>query len=51
MEFHRRNGNQRRLHRAAETWLSAHPETNGLGVTFEVIAVRAGRLERVPEAF
>ncbi len=42
---------QRRLRRAADTWLAAHPETNGLRVSFEVMAVRDGRLERVPEAF
>ena len=42
---------QRRLRRAADTWLAAHPETNGLLVSFEMMAVRDGRLERVPEAF
>jgi putative endonuclease len=42
---------QRRLRRAADSWLAVHPETNGLLFSFEVIAVRAGRLERVPEAF
>ena len=42
---------QRRLRRAAESWLAAHPEAGGLQVSFEVMAVRGGRLERVAEAF
>src|SRR5437660_8225370 len=42
---------QRRLRRAAESWLAAHPEAGGLQVSFEVMAVRGGRLERVVEAF
>ena len=42
---------QRRLRRAAETWLAAHPEAAGLAVSFEVIAVRDGRLERLRQAF
>ena len=42
---------QRRLRRAAASWLAAHPEAGGLGVSFEVMAVRGGRLERVAEAF
>ena len=42
---------QRRLHRAAESWLAAHPETDGLRVSFDLIAVRNGRLQRIPEAF
>ena len=42
---------QRRLRRAAETWLAAHPETAGLAVSFEVVAVRDGRLERLRQAF
>ena len=42
---------QRRLRRAAETWLAAHPESAGLAVSFEVIAVRDGRLERLRQAF
>ena len=37
----------RRLRRAAETWLAAHPELDGLETAFEVVAVRSGRLERV----
>jgi putative endonuclease len=42
---------QRRLRRAAESWLARHPEAAGLRVSFDVIAVRAGRLQRVAEAF
>jgi putative endonuclease len=42
---------QRRLRRAAESWLARHPELDGLSVSFDVIAVREGRLQRVPEAF
>jgi Holliday junction resolvase-like predicted endonuclease len=42
---------RRRLRQAAETWLAAHPELARLRVGFDVIAVRDGRLERVPQAF
>ena len=42
---------QRRLRRAAEAWLAMHPEHSGLAATFDVIAVRDGRLERVRNAF
>ena len=42
---------QRRLRQAAETWLAARPELARLRVGFDVIAVRDGRLERVPQAF
>ena len=42
---------QRRLRRAAEAWLATHPEHTGLEATFEVIAVREGRLERIRDAF
>ena len=42
---------QRQLRRAAETWLAAHPEAAGLAASFEVIAVRDGRLERIRQAF
>ena len=37
----------RRLQRAAEAWLAAHPELDGLETAFEAVAVRSGRLERV----
>ena len=42
---------QRRLRRAAEAWLAAHPEATGLVVSFDVIAVQDGRLRRLAEAF
>jgi putative endonuclease len=42
---------QRRLRRAAEAWLAARPELARLRVGFDVVAVREGRLRRVPQAF
>ncbi len=42
---------QRRLRRAADGWLARHPETAGLRVSFDVVAVRSGQLERAAEAF
>ena len=42
---------QRRLRRAAASWLAARPELGGLAVGFDVIAVRDGRVQRVPQAF
>jgi putative endonuclease len=42
---------QRRLRGAAEAWLGARPELARLAVGFDVIAVRDGRLQRVPDAF
>ena len=42
---------QRRVRRAAESWLAARPELDGLLVGFDVVAVRGGRLERVSDAF
>jgi putative endonuclease len=42
---------QRRVRRAAAAWLAAHPEAAGLAVSFDVIAVRSGLLERFSEAF
>jgi putative endonuclease len=42
---------RRRLRRAAESWLGARPELAGLTVGFDVIAVRDGRVQRVPQAF
>ena len=41
----------RRVRRAAEAWLAAHPELAGLEVRFDAVAERAGRLERVSNAF
>lgn len=37
-----------RLRRAASSWLAAHPEVDGLELSFEVVALRGSRLERVP---
>jgi putative endonuclease len=42
---------QRRLRRAAEAWLAVHPELAALEMSFEVVAVRDGRLQRVRNAF
>jgi Holliday junction resolvase-like predicted endonuclease len=42
---------QRRLRRAAEAWLAAHPELARLRTSFDVIAVAEGRLERLRQAF
>ena len=42
---------QRRLRRAAESWLGARPELARLAVGFDVIAVRDGRVRRLPQAF
>jgi putative endonuclease len=41
---------QRRLRRAAEAWLAAHPELDGLEVRFDVVAERDGRLVRLVDA-
>lgn len=41
----------RRLERAADAWLTRHPETRGLAIRFDLIADRAGKLEHVPNAF
>jgi putative endonuclease len=42
---------QRRLRGAATAWLAANPDLADLDVTFEVLAVRPGGVERVAEAF
>ena len=42
---------QRRVRRAADAWLAAHPELASLQVAFDVVSVRDGRLERLPDAF
>ena len=42
---------QRRLRQAATSWLAPRPEFAALAVTFEVVVVRRGRLERIPDAF
>jgi Holliday junction resolvase-like predicted endonuclease len=41
----------RRIARAAETWLAAHPELRGCEIRFDVVAEREGKLERVANAF
>jgi putative endonuclease len=41
----------RRLRRAAEVWLSAHPEHDGCDVRFDVVAVQGRRLECLRAAF
>jgi putative endonuclease len=40
-----------RIRRAAELWQSLHPSLDELEVRFDVIAVRAGKLEHLPDAF
>ena len=42
---------QRRLRRAAEAWLARHPELDDVDVSFDVMAERGGRLERLANAF
>jgi putative endonuclease len=42
---------QRRLRQAATAWLGANPDLADLEVSFEVLAVRPGGVERVLEAF
>jgi putative endonuclease len=42
---------QRRLRRAAEAWLALRPELAALEMSFEVVAVRNGKLQRVRDAF
>ncbi len=42
---------QRRLRRAAQAWLQAHPDARELTVSFDVIVVRGSRLARVRQAF
>ena len=42
---------QRRVRRAAEAWLVAHPACRGLAVRFDVVSELEGRLRRIPSAF
>jgi putative endonuclease len=42
---------QRRIRRAADSWLATRPELEELLVSFDVVAVRGGRLERLADAF
>jgi putative endonuclease len=39
----------RRLRRAATAWLAQHPELAALEISFDVVAVRGRRVERVSE--
>jgi putative endonuclease len=41
----------RRIRRAAEAWLAAHPELGGCEVRFDLVAVRGRRLECIRDAF
>lgn len=41
----------RRIRRAASAWRAAHPEHGGCDVRFDVVVERAGKLERVANAF
>lgn len=41
----------RRIRRAAEAWLAANPEYADCEVCFDVVAFRAGRLERLSDPF
>jgi putative endonuclease len=40
-----------RIRRAARTWLAANPDCASLQLRFDVIAVRAGRIEHLGHAF
>ena len=42
---------QRRLRRAAEAWLAAHPELGRLEASFEVVAIQRRGTERIQQAF
>jgi putative endonuclease len=42
---------QRRVRRAAEAWLAAHPGCDGLDVSFEVVSVGPAGLRRTRDAF
>jgi putative endonuclease len=41
----------RRVRRAAEAWLAAHPDLRGLEVRFDVVAESGRRLRKVSKAF
>jgi putative endonuclease len=42
---------QRHVRRAATAWLARHPECASLDVGFDVVAVEAGRVTRLGDAF
>jgi Holliday junction resolvase-like predicted endonuclease len=41
----------RRIRRAADVWLSQHPECRGLRLRFDVVVERSGQLEQIADAF
>ena len=41
----------RRVRHAAQAWLSRHPECSGLRIRFDIVVVRAGKLQHLPRAF
>jgi putative endonuclease len=41
----------RRIARAAEAWLAAHPALSGCEFRFDVAVERSGKIERVANAF
>jgi putative endonuclease len=41
----------RRIRRAAAAWLAANPEHGGCAIRFDVVVERAGKLERLAQAF
>jgi putative endonuclease len=41
----------RRLRRAAAAWLAANPAQGGCAIRFDVVVERAGKLERLAQAF
>jgi putative endonuclease len=42
---------KRRLRQAAALWLAERPQLSGLEISFEIVGVHAGRVERIPAAF
>jgi putative endonuclease len=42
---------QRRIRQAAQAWLLSNPEHAGCAIRFDVVAERAGKLERLGAAF
>jgi putative endonuclease len=41
----------RRIRRAAAAWLAANPAHGGCAIRFDVVTERAGKLERLAQAF
>jgi putative endonuclease len=41
----------RRVRHAAQAWLLRHPECRGLRIRYDVVVVRAGRLQHLARAF